>query len=66
MAGSIRDFVFITEQLLCDSTSFNCTKGSPKCIPATWVCDGQEECIDGGDEDPELCGELYTIEFWQI
>ena len=42
----------------CDTTSFNCTSGTPKCIPSLWACDGEPECSDGSDERQDICGEL--------
>lgn len=38
---------------LCNSTQFLCD-GS-LCIDNDWVCDSQEDCMDGSDEDPKIC-----------
>lgn len=29
--------------------------GKKRCIPRTWVCDDQEDCDRGEDEDYDLC-----------
>jgi len=50
----------------CPSNSFRCP--NHRCIPATWHCDGDEDCPDGADEPKEYCGsekktcfgDLYT------
>ena len=36
----------------CASGGFRCTDGS--CIPSEWVCDDQDDCNDGLDE--QNCG----------
>ena len=47
---------FILDELLCSTDTFNCTNDIPTCIPTSWVCDGHIECIDGSDENIEMCG----------
>lgn len=37
----------------CPGFSFQCAYGA--CIDKTKKCDGEEDCKDGSDEDPELC-----------
>ena len=39
----------------CAGTDFRC--GNGLCMPVSWICDGQDDCQDGDDEDPKLCGE---------
>ena len=36
----------------CDDTKFMCGNGA--CIPSVWVCDHENDCVDGSDED-EFC-----------
>ena len=54
----MHELMNITDEAACNSMSFNCTKGTPKCIPELWVCDGEPECSDGSDESQDICGEL--------
>ena len=54
----------ISEEPFCNSKSFNCTNGNPKCIPELWLCDGEPECSDGSDESQEICGELTQMNFF--
>jgi len=30
---------------------------SGQCIPESWVCDGESDCIGGTDENSTLCGQ---------
>ena len=53
----------ISESLLCNEDTFNCTTGVPACIPTSWVCDGHNECIDGSDEEQTICGKLHIEVF---
>ena len=40
----------------CESNGlFRCAIGHP-CIPGSWKCDGDNDCIDGSDETTALCG----------
>lgn len=42
--------VFITETMVCEQ-EYKCN-GSGRCIPHEWVCDGDEDCVAGDDENP--------------
>ncbi|RXG58471.1 Basement membrane-specific heparan sulfate proteoglycan core protein [Armadillidium vulgare] len=33
----------------CPETKHKCSNG--RCIPTMWICDGVEDCEDGGDEN---------------
>ena len=39
----------------CKESEFQCNNG--QCIPSTWGCDGEEDCINGEDEQQEECCE---------
>ena len=51
-------FIFPVE-VDCNQDYFNCSIGNLHCIPLLWVCDGDEDCTDGSDEDDGLCGLLH-------
>lgn len=36
--------------LLILADEFQCKGGSVSCIPSTWKCDGEPDCLDGSDE----------------
>ncbi|GAA6074794.1 low-density lipoprotein receptor-related protein 1B-like [Tachysurus ichikawai] len=29
-----------------------------RCVSHQWLCDGEDDCGDGADENPELCGSV--------
>lgn len=41
----------------CDGDKFTC--GNGKCISRLWACDGDDDCGDNSDEDPNYCS-LHT------
>ena len=36
----------------CDIESFNCRNG--RCVPMSWMCDGDNDCADNSDEVDSL------------
>ncbi|CAL8076182.1 unnamed protein product [Orchesella dallaii] len=40
--------------LKCSESEFQCVNPQ-HCIPSRWKCDGENDCLDGSDEDPQLC-----------
>ena len=48
----------ISQLSSCESNMFNCSD-SVTCIPTYMVCDGQQDCVDGGDEESGFC-ETWT------
>ncbi|KAG0726660.1 Very low-density lipoprotein receptor [Chionoecetes opilio] len=60
------------EHSVCDNSAQPCYKtelqcNSGKCIPERWKCDGEPDCDDESDENPEECAKLCTgeIDRWQ-
>ncbi|KAI5752806.1 hypothetical protein M8J77_020550 [Diaphorina citri] len=41
------------ENRTCQASEFRC--GNNRCIPNHWQCDGEFDCSDKSDEDPEMC-----------
>ena len=39
----------------CSENEFVCQNG--RCLRERWVCDLDNDCGDGSDEDPNMCGE---------
>lgn len=39
---------------VCRASDFRCNS-TGRCIPATWVCDGEDDCSDKSDEQSGVC-----------
>lgn len=50
----IQNYRCINSNSSCQSSYFTCTSG--KCVPQLAVCDSVDDCIDGSDELPLVCG----------
>ena len=50
---------FFTAQRACNTTTeFLCQRQPGRCIPNSWLCDGEKDCSEGEDELPTAgCGE---------
>ena len=46
----------------CSDDQFVCRNGN--CINPHWLCDLDDDCKDGTDEDPTVCGE-YRMSAWR-
>uniref|UniRef100_A0A8D1T6B6 EGF-like domain-containing protein n=1 Tax=Sus scrofa TaxID=9823 RepID=A0A8D1T6B6_PIG len=52
--GSLRESV--ADEIQCNMTRQAACGGIPMCIPVAWLCNGEQECPDGADEQcEELC-----------
>lgn len=54
--------LFLAVTPSCASTEFKCVT-SGECIPVAFVCDGDEDCADGSDEE-RSCGKCFTANLW--
>lgn len=52
-------FFLISEPTVCSIRQFRCADS--KCIPLTWICDGETDCDDGSDENVEKCNSKYSL-----
>uniref|UniRef100_A0A182PD51 Uncharacterized protein n=1 Tax=Anopheles epiroticus TaxID=199890 RepID=A0A182PD51_9DIPT len=43
----------VRKESSCPGDKFRCKNG--RCILKRWQCDGERDCADGSDEDPQQC-----------
>ncbi|KAG8233631.1 hypothetical protein J437_LFUL001042 [Ladona fulva] len=68
LIGSVMDFQtalmnrmnqnYVVTVRTCGSTDFRCN-GTGRCIPLTWVCDEEKDCLDGSDENSDRNCSVY-------
>ena len=52
--------MYFADSAQCYSSEFEC-KAERKCIPHSWVCDGNPDCKDGADEQINAgCGKVIA------
>lgn len=56
---NIFNFAIISIDKPCDPDKFKCKNG--RCILRRWLCDRENDCSDGSDEDPELCSKWIWL-----
>lgn len=44
----------------CRNDEFQCSNW--RCIRANWICDGDDDCLDGSDEEAHICC-MYLVFF---
>uniref|UniRef100_A0A915HSY2 Uncharacterized protein n=1 Tax=Romanomermis culicivorax TaxID=13658 RepID=A0A915HSY2_ROMCU len=48
-------------QTVCPPNFHKCAGSRPHCVPTTFICDQQPDCLDGSDEPKNGGGEAYQI-----
>lgn len=62
---NVYDFSAATRVRTCNSDQFRCDDG--RCIPTSWICDGDNDCGDMSDEDQRhACGMHPPIASWAV
>ena len=51
----------MSELVSCGPLEFRCGLGN--CIPISQACDGNRDCVDGADEQPQACCTLSKMAF---
>ena len=55
---SMSAFSCIVDALTCPPGDLQCNYGGKhNCMPPEWLCDGEADCGDNSDEEPQACGE---------
>lgn len=50
--------VVYSDAFFCRPDEFICN--NTLCKLHVWVCDGEDDCGDNSDEDPEMCGRIFN------
>ena len=51
----------VPAEVTCAPTQFQCAI-TKRCIPRVWVCDRDNDCVDGSDE-PANCSKAFVFSF---
>lgn len=48
---------------MCSYDEYTClVDGDEECLSVNWLCDGDVDCDDRSDEDPEVCAQKLSKE----